>query len=333
MRINRHIAVFSVMLLVGLAPGAAGQQVSPVQAKLVIPDAKVLPGVPFDMWIEVRNPSDATITIGLFPRLAVRADRGAAFEVTSGASDFPVLLRGSKSAGEPVIDYLTLAPGEKKTLTLPIREELQGAQFFRDYRLSPPGRYTLAMRLDAFPLGIMSEPVPLTFLGPVLTTEATVERIEPTGADAKVWKRMQELANGRWALLPMTISSGASPSVDVDTVGKMTSVWGEILTKYPESNYIPYALLWGSGFDDQYTKRVLDAIERFPSSPVIEYLDARARNLTVKHAGMPGSAMAAAFARETAKIEHSQRPTTRIRVFGREDLPKEPCPRDVECEP
>src|SRR5262249_7865699 len=146
------------------------QQVSPIQATLIIPDTKVLPGVPFDMWINLRNPSDSSVTLGLFPQLIVHSDRSSDFVINPQASDFPVLLHGARSEGSPVIRYVTLAPGAKQTLTLPIGDGMSDSQFFNDARLSPPGHYTLVIRLDRFPDTF--DPAPLTFLGPVITTEA-----------------------------------------------------------------------------------------------------------------------------------------------------------------
>jgi hypothetical protein len=266
---TKRTALLNVALIMGLACVASAQQVSPVQASLVIPDAKLLPGVPFDMWIDVRNPSDSAVTVGLFPRLSVRTDGGVSFEIRPQPDDFPVLLRGSRAAGSPIIRYLTLAPGGKQTLTLPIEEWLAGTQFLRDARLSPPGHYTLSIRLDAFP-GV-TDPATLTFLGPVITSEATVERIEPTGADAKVWNRMQQLGNGRWAVLPPVATSGATAA----ETASMWSVCGEIIAKDPDSNYLPYALIANAGVSDKYLKLITEAIGRFPSSPLIELISAK----------------------------------------------------------
>ena len=53
-----RIAMIALSVL--LAQLAVAQRPpSPVQGTLAIPDTKVLPGVPFDMWIELRNTSDA----------------------------------------------------------------------------------------------------------------------------------------------------------------------------------------------------------------------------------------------------------------------------------
>jgi len=202
---------------------------------------------------------------------------------------------------------------------------MSNTQFFRDPRLAPPGHYSLAIRLERFPDAF--EPPPLTFLGPVITAEAAVDRIEPAGVDAKVWQRMQQLGNGRWAVLPM-VASGAATAEDTK---RMWGGWEEVLTKYPDSNYLPYALIAHAGAGQKYLDLVVDAINRFPSSPVIEFLQAKARDMTIASCPLSGSPMSAVCQHATVVVEHSTRPTTRIRVFGREDLPKAPCPADYDC--
>jgi hypothetical protein len=313
-----------MIALLTLAAVGSAQQVSPIEAKLTIPDAKVLPGVPFDMWVDIHNPSDTLVTVGLCPRLVVRTDSGKSFEIASNASDYPILLRSPRTEGEGAVFYVTLAPGERRTLTLPAAEAMAGSIFFRDSRIMPPGRYGISLRLEAFPLGL-TEPPPLTFLGSVVTNDAFVERIEPNGVDAKVWSRMQEVSNGKWSLQPLTISSD-NAGVSAQVAGKMSAVWSEIVHKYPDSNYVPYALLLSTGVDEAYAKSVFAAIAKFPSSPIVESLDAKAKDFALRYGGV------AVFERESAKVHDSKRPTTRIIAFGREDVPRAECGPGVACE-
>ena len=310
--------------LLTFAVAVFAQQASPIEAKLTIPDAKVLPGVPFDMWVDVRNPSDSLVTVGLFPRFIVRMEGSKPFEIASSPSDYPVLLRSPRTEGERTVFYVTLAPGERRTLTLPAAEAMGGSILLRDHRVMPPGRYVLSLRLDAFPGGL-TEPPPVTFLGPVVTNEAFVERVEPNGVDGKVWSRMEEVSNGKWSLQPLTIS-GDNAGLGAQAAERMSGVWSEIVHKYPDSNYVPYALLLSTGVDEAYAKSVFVAIAKFPSSPVIESLDARAKDFALRYGGV------AAFERESAKVQSSQRPTTRIIAFGREDMPRTDCGLGVPCE-
>src|SRR5437660_11927359 len=111
-RLNKAIALMGLALAIAFTPIVDAQQVSPIKAKLVIPDAKVLPGVPFDMWIEVQNGSDAAVAVGLFPQLLVRPDHGESFELAplDKYRSFPVLLLSPE--GDEAVPYLQLAPGE-----------------------------------------------------------------------------------------------------------------------------------------------------------------------------------------------------------------------------
>jgi hypothetical protein len=322
--IGKQVAFAAIALMLGLS-SAFAQQASPIEAKLVVPDTQVLPGVPFDMWIELRNASDAEVTVGLFPRLLVRNDRGESFEIASNPDDYPVLLRRSRHDGEGPLTEVTLKRNEKATLTLPVADGLRGAQFFRDHRLSPPGRYTLAVRLETFPLRFETHDPALTDRGAVTTTAVVVERIEPAGSDAKVWQRMQEVANGRWTAPQTTITDAGPQYESMIARGK---VWSEILAKYPDSNYVPYAILAQRSTD---ASAVLDAVNRFPQSPVAESLQFELWRLTAPSCGLPGAKHQAACDGAWAKVKQSGRPTTRIRVFGREDTGKEPCPPDYDC--
>jgi len=313
--------VLLVTLLMGRSGSALAQQFSPVDARLVIPDLKVLPGVPFDMWIDVRNRSDATVSVGLFPYLVARGERGDAFLIAPDRGSYPVLLAAPSSEGGNPISYLELAPGEQRTLTLPIREYLRGAEFFDDWRISPPGQYTFSIRLESFP-PTFGKP-PLSYLGPVVTSEASFERVQPHDTDARVWQRMQELGRGHWSPDCAAITKTLKHEVACNSK-EGPHIWREVLTKYPESNYVPYALAATGGDLNQLSA----AIARFPSSPVIEFLQTRVWSLTASACGLSGNS-AALCNRASAAVHSSTRPTTRVRVFGREDVTKPTSPPEL----
>ena len=317
-RIITRTTMLCIVLSTALAiPLLAQQTPSPIEAKLVVPDTKLLPGVPFDMWVDVHNPSDSTVTVGLYVTLLVRLDKGESFEVAPLRGEGnrpPILLRDAEKAP---VHYLTLRPHQQQTLTLPVEDELAGPVVLRDDRLSNPGHYVIALRLDAWP----RIDAPVSYFGPVLTDEVPIERIEPLGTDAKVWQRMQTLTNGHWVPIQWLNWPGAKS-------GDAQRFINEILTKYPDSHYVPYALLASSfgGVTDGYLKRVLEAIDRFPDSPVSELLHLQAWGTATS--ARRGTVMNA----EATKVQNSKRPTTRIRVFGREDTAP-PCPPDYDCEP
>ena len=317
MKISMKFALgLAVTLLLTVAAGA--QQSSPVKATLVIPDTKLLPGVPFDMWIDVINTSDTAVTIGLYPVLVVQQN-GETFEIAPPLCDVPVLLPPVHQAREEY-QYLQLAPGEKKTLIPPVE---QAPYFITDYRIMPPGHYMISFRIDAFPDILASHaPTPLTYHGAVVTNAVSFDRIVPTGSDAKVWELMQKASkDGHWTLPQFTEVSGCRPRIPNNE--ERYSVYKEIVTNYPDSNYYPYAV--GTTFPKSRREALLrDAIHRFPHTPVLEYL----------HLGLWRRDGFTDSDQEEHKrlIEGSKRPTTRFAAFGREDLPKEPCPPDYDCD-
>jgi hypothetical protein len=159
--------------------------------------------------------------------------------------------------------------------------------------------------------------LPPEFLGPVTTNEVTVERIAPTGTDAAVWQRMQELTSGHWSLISW---------MSTDT-GK--AIIAEIMDNHKDSNYYPYALLADTfgAVDERAHNRIVDAIKRFPTSPVIELLEFEAWNTAISgRKGMAG------YDAHYSRLKASKRPTTRILAFGRENLPPPPCLPTDDCE-
>lgn len=317
--------LFALAILL-LVPARLPAQTSPVTARLVVPDARVLPGVPFDMWVELRNPSDAAITVGLYPTLIAHVAGRDDFEITPQAGDIPVLLARPHTLGAG-LQFVKISPGGSQTLTLPVAYGLAPGPFFRDYRVSPPGEYRLALRLDAYPVGIADDK-PLNFFGPVTSSEAIVQRVTPAGIDAKVWKRMQESANGRWT--PPMLTSTTASAENLETAPQRFAVWSEVLTQYRDSAYFPYAVAAHQGNDEKYLDLALDAVNRFPASPIADVLHAAVARL------MNGTSSAnpryATYQRSVNALSVSKRPTTRIRVFGREDLPPEACPPDYDCQ-
>jgi len=270
------------------------------------------------MWIDLNNDSEVTAGVGLCAAMTVKPESGKELTILpppqqEGPSRYPVLLPEYNLSGAHVA-YLLLKPHQHQMLTLPVIGDVRAATYFHEPRMSPPGRYTIALRLDYCWGGAVPQTVllPSTFLGPVTTNEVTIERVTPTGSDAEVWKRMQDLAKGAWAASRWRdgeMGACCTPG---------TTILDEILAKHTDSNYLPYALLDGQASGERY----VDAIKRFPDSPVTEYLRyfaaIRTRN---------GSAAAAL--RATAE-NNAKRPTTRIVIFGREDVER-PCSPDEDC--
>jgi hypothetical protein len=322
MKFFKRTSVLTFVIAATFAHLAAAQgrspvpPASPIEATLVIPDSKLLPGVPFDMWIEVRNPSDASVGLGLCADMIVKPEGAEAFTITFREPEkpfrYPTLLADGN--GEPV-HYLKLRPRQREVLTVPIQPELHGPEYFDEPRLMSPGKYRIALRLDycSSAMVILQKPdLPPEFLGAVTTNEVVVERITPTGNDAKVWQRMQESSKGEWS------------SAHWDS-----AIINEIIGEYPDSNYYPYALLAGTfgAVDERAYNRFVGATARFANSPVVDMLELSAWGTAVS----AGKGMAA-YRAHYAKLQKSKRPTTRVRAFGREDAERPPCPPSHDCE-
>lgn len=320
---------------------------SPVSARLTIPDTKLLPGVPFDMWIDIENKSDATVGVGLCADMLVRPSGGSAFIITRGGEGrprYPVLLWESRVGGRSV-PYLLMKPHSNRRVTLPIKDYLTGPNYFDDDRISGPGSYGISLSLGYCWPGFVSPQkklLPPEFLGPVTTNEVTVERITPTGSDLKVWQRMQEVAGGHWIPIRWSNWPGAKMGDDIRLLN-------EIVRSHPDSNYVPYALLTYDGVPTPgYVNLLEEAINRFPNSPVIEllqwtaalYADAALRRIQdeafAKHAAYD-QAMAHKLAgirdAEWEKARAAKRPTNRVLILGGEEGSEGECRPEYVCEP
>jgi len=320
---------------------------SPVSAKLTIPDTKLLPGVPFDMWIDLDNNSDATVGVGLCADMLVRPSGRSPFVITRGGEgrpQYPTLLWKTRVRGESV-SYLLLKPHAGRRVTLPIDVGLEGPNYFDDDRVSAPGTYGIALSLGYCWGGFVTPQkslLPPEYLGPVTTNEVTIERISPTGSDLKVWQRMQEVAGGHWIPTRWTNWPGGKPGDDI-------RLFYEIVRSNPDSNYVPYALLTYDGAPSPaYVNLLVNAINRFPGSPVIELLHwtaadaAQGALLQMRHdeiakRGTYDRATARKLedirVKELAKARAATRPTNRVLILGREEGTEEPCPPDAICEP
>lgn len=296
-------AAFALALVVATGLFA---QTSPISATLVIPETRLLPGVPFEAWVELENRSGATLAVGSLVSLRATTEDGT-FELRPERRD---LLLINRQTGMPV-RYIELASGARETIILPVGNFLIGAEVFNDPRISEPGRYRLALRLDAWQnVGLADEPPPNHFAGPVLTNEVSIERLAPAGADAEVWARMQEFAANAKVRWSPALWSGN------------TKLANEIFT-YSDSGYVPYALLattLASGVDRKYLELALDATRRFPRTPVIDQLRSAAAELA-EQLTIPDVAEA-----QRAFLRDSRRPTTRALVYGPED-PRRRVPR------
>lgn len=235
-------------LLLALPVSAATQ----VAATLALPHDHVLPGIPFDVVVTFTNVSNKPVTLhGARATLVVTFPDGK----TSVIDQPEISDQWSINPRVPV----RLAPGESVQ---------QGAgwesggipNWFIYESFAGPGTYGIALDLR-----IVDEDLEL--LGSVRTPAVEITRIEPTGIDAALWKRMQETSGGRWSAMSFSMDLG-TPLAD------------EIVQLHPASGYYPYilALRGLQRVDKNHIPALLEAAERFPSSPAYPYLLAAAAN-------------------------------------------------------
>ena len=266
-----------------------------VEATLVVPDVRILPGVPFDFWVELHNRSDSVRRISVCEPFQIRLVSGAPIQWTE--TDEPMKPRGQfywSHGGEAIV-----GPGETKVLAIPAYSGLMAGGFFQERLLSAPGRRF------AIALPLCGQAVPSTGATSSrwMTSEVEIEIVSPTGSDALVWNLIEEASEHRWTPADM-----ASP--------ESRAMWESVLRDFPESNYVPYAMLMtGSFLFSDWRDRLarqLRTIDRFSDSPVLEWLHVETWQ-TARALRLHGVMLA-----EGAIVRQSKRPTTRLLAFGRE---------------
>lgn len=269
----------------------------PMEAILVVPDLRILPGVPFDFWVELHNRSESMRRVRVCAPFEMRLVSGDPIQWTE-TSDRRTTPRSDfywSHGGEGVVQ-----PGETTVLAIPASDGWMAGDFFRDRRLSAPGRrFAIALPLCEQAVGPFGSPGERSQL---MTTEVEIEIVKPTGSDAAVWNLIGETSKHQW-----TAADIGSPNA--------RAMWESVLRDFPDSNYVPYAILMTSRWlsnDGSCLARELRAIQRFSDSPVLEWLHVEAWRM----AGalrLHGVMLA-----EGAIIRKSKRPTTRLLAFGNE---------------
>jgi hypothetical protein len=108
----------------------------PMEATLVVPDVRILPGVPFDFWVELHNWSDSARRISICERLQMRLVSRE--PVTWNETPEQMKPRGQfhwSYGGEVIV-----GPGETRLLAIPASSGTRSRDFFHERLLSAPGR-------------------------------------------------------------------------------------------------------------------------------------------------------------------------------------------------
>jgi hypothetical protein len=287
------IARTALTMLLLLSGGAAlaGQ---PIEATLVVPDARLLPGVPFDFWVELHNPSETTRHIRVCEPFQLRLVAGEPVQWTETPEKAPRRNEFYWSHGGEAI----VGPRETKVLAIPAASALMSGDFFRERLFSAAGRrfgITLPLCEQAIPSTVRNARPTLT------TTEVEIEIMSPAGSDAEVWSVMEKAGRGEWTAADMS-----SPD--------HRPMWESVLRDFPDSNYVPYAVLMTARFRYHDWRDVLAqqlrTIERFSDSPVVEWLHVEAWQMA-RTLELRGVMLA-----EGAIVRESKRPTTRLLAYG-----------------
>lgn len=268
----------------------------PVEASLVVPDVRILPGVPFDFWVELHNRSDSVFRISVCAPFQVRLVAGEPLEWTETREEMRPRDQFYWSHGGEAI----VGPGETKFLAIPASSSLSGG-FFRERFLSAPGRrYAIALPLCQ---QVVASTGPRAESSRLMTSETELEIVSPAGSDALVWSFMEKASKHRWTPADM-----AKP--------QSRAMWESIRRDFPDSNYVPYAVLMTNSylFNDWADLLALQlrTIRRFPDSPVLEGLHVDAWQ-TARALRLHGVMLA-----EGAILRRSKRPTARLLAFGHE---------------
>lgn len=269
----------------------------PMEAILVVPDLRILPGVPFDFWVELHNRSENMRRVSVCAPFQMRLVSGE-----------PILWTETSDQRTPRNDFYwshggeaVVPPGKKAVLAIPAYDGMIAGDFFRDRRLSAPGRrFATALPLCEQVIGAFGAPGERSTLR---TTEVELEIVNPAGRDAAVWKLIQETSKHQWTAADM-----GSPNA--------RAMWESVLRDFPDSSYVPYAILMTgpvlSNDRRDSLARELRTIQRFPESPALEWLHVEAW-WTAGALRLHGVRLA-----EGAIIRRSKRPTTRLLAFGNE---------------
>lgn len=234
----------------------------PVSVTLALTHNDILPGVPFDLVVTYTNVSDRPVVIdGARATLVVTFATGDTVVLRQPERNDQWTIQGSRPA--------RLEPGQSVQHAASWERGSIPNWFSHGASFSGPGTYDIALDLRVYDEH--------QALGTIRTLAVRLHRIEPAGIDAELWKRMQQVSGGRWS------DNWFKTREQGEALAK------EILQIHPASGYYPYVLALRS-FDrgvrnTENIPALLEAAERFPSSPAYPYLLTAAANCA-RYAGL-----------------------------------------------
>lgn len=240
---NRVQLLCSSLLLLSTVAHAEPAKSPAITATMSLPYATVLPGVPFEMRVTLKNVSNANASVGVMAQLVVTLPDGSRFAPRDSQILEPRLSWNADASNT----WTELAPGESRELSIRMSSPPNWT-YYDVY--TGPGTYGIALRLEG-------QEAPDNYVGPLLTNSARLTRVLPVGEDLALWKRMLAVSGGHW-------SDGGFMSLK-----EGVALAQEIIAIHPASQYYPYALLLRMRYAlPDEIERAREAAERFPDSPV-----------------------------------------------------------------
>jgi hypothetical protein len=214
---------------------------APVVVTVSLPYSTILPGVPFDIDVTLKNVSAKPVTAGLIAHLIVTLADGPEIRPEDQTVLDPHLISSPETS-------IVLAPGESVERVVTWSHSVPN--WSSDPRFSGVGTYDIALELTD-PESSRS----------VRSSSARLVRTVAPGDDLELWTRMQAIGEGRWS------------DDGFRRIGAARELVAEILNAHSSSGYYPYALLLRTPpalRDD--LEPSLEAAKRFTDSPAYAHL-------------------------------------------------------------
>jgi hypothetical protein len=230
-----------ILAVAALVPSMLSAAEAPVVVTVSLPYSTILPGVPFDIDVTLKNVSAKPATAGMIAHLIVTLADG-----TEIRPDAPRVLEPNRYS---MLDAsIELAPGESAERVVTWSRSTVPS-WSNDPRFSGVGTYDIALELTD-PESSQS----------VRSSSARLVRTVAPGDDQELWTRMQAIGEGRWS------DNGFR------RIGAARELVAEILNAHSSSGYYPYALLLKAPALQDDIDPSLEAAQRFPDSPAYAHL-------------------------------------------------------------
>lgn len=214
----------------------------------IIPE-RTLPGIPVTFRVQLQNTGSEVATLASGAWLDVTKADGTSFVATAQRGE-PLWAALAPQIGNSVV----LQPGETRVFYQQPDCSLGENEYFFEGRMTLPGEYSLRLRIPA-PWEARDVPRREFSSNPV-----TMTVIEPTGEDAEVWARMQELSARK---------HGIGFSV-WEWADYQFSLANEIYAKWPHSQYLPYVACFKGGTLQERLAFVAQAVALNPPGPMAD---------------------------------------------------------------